>query len=307
METIKEKPNRLLLTMEYLWEKTDEDHPASVRDIAAHLEKNGLTATRKTIYHDVAQLRAAGADIDCRNENQNLYYIDRRVFELPEVKLLVDAVQSARFISPRKSKALIKRLSAFVSEHQADVLKRQLYIDSRAKSPNDSIFYMVDALYSAIQQRQKVTFQYFEYNQKKERVLKHNGRVYVFSPYALLWNEDCYYTISDIAEQDQQLSELNSLGLADPDFYISQKNELAEQRQAKLEKERLVSAKDDDSIKETKRLIEALEDRPAYLAEFDDGLFEELVTAIIIEDNTHLRFQLRNGLELQEAIERTMR
>ena len=195
MDMTKEKPNRLLLTMKYLWEKTDMDHPASVRDIAAHLEENGLTATRKTIYHDVAQLRAAGADIDCRNENQNLYYIDRRVFELPEVKLLVDAVQSARFISPRKSKALIKRLSAFVSEHQADVLKRQLYIDSRAKSPNDSIFYMVDALYSAIQQRQKVTFQYFEYNQKKERVLKHNGRVYVFSPYALLWNEDCYYTI----------------------------------------------------------------------------------------------------------------
>lgn len=191
----KEKPNRLLLTMKYLWERTDVDHPASVRDIVAHLEENGLTATRKTIYHDVEQLRAAGLDIDCRNENQNLYYIDRRVFELPEVKLLVDAVQSARFISPKKSKALIKRLATFVGEHQADVLKRQLYIDGRAKSPNDNIFYMVDALYSAIQQRQKVNFQYFEYNQKKERVLKHNGRVYEFSPYALLWNEDCYYTI----------------------------------------------------------------------------------------------------------------
>lgn len=127
----------------------------------------------------------------------------------------------------------------------------------------------------------------------------------------LLWSVDVIELnkrISDIAEQDQQLSELNSLGLADPDFYISQKNELAEQmRQAKLEKERLMSAKDDDSIKDTKRLIEALEDRPAYLDEFDDGLFEELVTVIIIEDNTHLRFQLRNGLELQETIEGTVR
>ena len=127
----------------------------------------------------------------------------------------------------------------------------------------------------------------------------------------MLWSVDVIELnkrISDIAEQDQQLSELNSLGLADPDFYISQKNELAEQmRQAKLEKERHMSAKDDDSIKDTKRLIEALEDRPAYLAEFDDGLFEELVTAIIIEDNTHLRFRLRNGLELQETIERTVR
>lgn len=127
----------------------------------------------------------------------------------------------------------------------------------------------------------------------------------------MLWSVDVIELnkrISDIAEQDQQLSELNSLGLADPDFYISQKNELAAQmRQAKLEKERLVSSKDDDTLKETKRIIEILENSPESLTEFDDGLFEELVTNIVIEDNTHLRFQLRNGLELQETIERTMR
>ncbi len=127
----------------------------------------------------------------------------------------------------------------------------------------------------------------------------------------MLWSVDVIELnkrISDIAEQDQQLSELNSLGLADPDFYISQKNDLAAQmRQAKLEKERLVSSKDDETLKETKRTIEILENSPESLTEFDDGLFEELVTAIIIEDNTHLRFQLRNGLELQETIERTVR
>ena len=127
----------------------------------------------------------------------------------------------------------------------------------------------------------------------------------------MLWSVDVIELnkrISDIAEQDQQLSELNSLGLADPDFYISQKNELAEQmRQAKLEKERLMSAKDDDTLKETKRIIEALEDNPKHLAEFDDGIFKEMVANIIIEDNTHLRFQLRNGLELQETIERAVR
>lgn len=127
----------------------------------------------------------------------------------------------------------------------------------------------------------------------------------------MLWSVDVIELnkrISDIAEQDQQLSELNSLGLADPDFYISQKNELAAQmRQAKLEKERLVSSKDDETLKETKRILEILENSPDILTEFDDGLFEGLVTSIVIEDNTHLRFQLRNELELQEAIERTVR
>lgn len=190
-----EKQNRLLVIMKYLWEQTDIDHPATMKDIAAHLESEGLSATRKTISHDIDQLREAGVDIDFHDRMQNQYFIDRRVFEMPEVKLLVDAVQSARFISSAKSKTMIHKLSAFVSAHQADVLKRQLYVESRVKSPNESVLYLVDLIHSAIQDKHKITFQYFEYNQKKQKVLKHGGQIYCFSPYALVWNEDCYYAL----------------------------------------------------------------------------------------------------------------
>lgn len=188
-------PNRLLLVLHYLWTTTDFEHPATIKEIISFLEKNGITATRKTIAGDIEDLRAAGIEIDCQRSTQNRYYIETRLFELPEVKLLVDAVQSARFITTKKSKTLIKKLSSFVSQYQGDVLKRQLYVDSRTKAKNESVFYVVDNIHTAIRTRKRVSFQYLEYNQKKEKVLKYNGYVYTVSPYALLWNDDCYYLV----------------------------------------------------------------------------------------------------------------
>lgn len=164
-------PNRLLLVLHYLWTTTDFEHPATIKEIISFLEKNGITATRKTIAGDIEDLRAAGIEIDCQRSTQNRYYIETRLFELPEVKLLVDAVQSARFITTKKSKTLIKKLSSFVSQYQGDVLKRQLYVDSRTKAKNESVFYVVDNIHTAIRTKKKVTFQYLEYNQKKEKVL----------------------------------------------------------------------------------------------------------------------------------------
>lgn len=198
-----EKNNRLLVILKFLWENTDVEHPATVKDITDHLSEQGLSASRKTIYHDIEQLQRIGVDIDHHDRTQNQYFVDSRVFDLPEVKLLVDAVQSARFISPKKSKELIRKLSAFVSAYHADILNRQLYVDGRIKSPNESVFYLVDIIHGAIQDRRKITFQYFEYNQNKQKVLKHKGRVYSFSPYTLVWNEDCYYALgfSDSHEQ----------------------------------------------------------------------------------------------------------
>ena len=188
-------PNRLLLILQYLWTTTDFEHPATIKEIISFLEENGITATRKTIAGDIEDLRAIGIEIDCIRSTQNRYYIDTRIFELPEVKLLVDAVQSARFITTKKSKALIKKLSSFVSRYQSDVLKRQLYVDSRTKAKNESVFYVVDNIHTAIRTKKKVSFQYLEYNQNKEKVLKYNGYVYIVSPYALLWNDDCYYLV----------------------------------------------------------------------------------------------------------------
>lgn len=190
-----EKHNRTLLVLKYLWDNTDIEHPATIKDIAAYLEGFGYNATRKTISKDIEELTEIGIDIDCVRAEHNLYFLDVRVFELAEVKLLVDAVQSSRFIPTKKSKALIEKLSTFVGPHQSSILKRQLYVDKRVKANNEGIFYLVDNIHTAIREKKRITFQYQEYNQNKEKVLKHNGQVYSLSPYALVWNDDCYYVL----------------------------------------------------------------------------------------------------------------
>ncbi len=195
MDSSKAKPNRTLLVLKYLWDNTDIDHPATIKDIAAYLDGFGYNATRKTISKDIGELIEIGIDIDCKREEHNLYFLDVRVFELAEVKLLVDAVQSSRFIPTKKSKALIEKLSTFVGLHQSSILKRQLYVDKRVKANNESIFYLVDNIHTAIRDKKRVTFQYQEFNQNKEKILKHNGQVYSVSPYALVWNDDCYYVL----------------------------------------------------------------------------------------------------------------
>lgn len=126
---------------------------------------------------------------------QNLYHVATRHFEAPEVKLLIDAVQSARFITPRKSKALVKRLSSFVAPGDTALLKRHLYIDSRSKATNESIYLNVDRIQTAITERKKISFCYFDYSPSKERVLRHGGQVYSVSPFAMLWNNDTYYLV----------------------------------------------------------------------------------------------------------------
>lgn len=189
------KQNRTLLVLQYIWEHSDEDHQVTAKDIIAFLEENGISATSRTVKADVDQLIAFGIDIEINHSTQNRFYMYERNFELAEIKLLIDAVQSARFITDNKSKRLIKKLSAFASEHQQNELKRQLYVDKRIKTENDSGYYSVDSLHTAIQGKKKVTFKYVEFAPDKTKKEKHDGQVYVFSPYALVWNDDCYYAI----------------------------------------------------------------------------------------------------------------
>lgn len=186
---------RLLLTLKYLWEKTDEEHPVTLKEIGEYLQQNGIETTRKTLQADINLLTGFGIDIICNHSTQNQYHIGERVFEVPEVKLLVDAVQSARFITAKKSKTLIKKLSLFVGEPQADILKRHLYVDNRLKAGNESIYFTVDLIHQAIRLKKRVTFQYYYYTPDKKKDLKHNGKIYVFSPFALIWNDDSYYVI----------------------------------------------------------------------------------------------------------------
>ena len=189
------KQNRTLLVLQYIWEHSDEDHQVTAKDIITFLEKQGVSATSRTVKADVDQLIDFGIDIEVVHSTQNRFYMYERKFELAEVKLLIDAVQSARFITDNKSKKIIKKLSAFASEHQKDELKRQLYVEKRIKTGNDSGYYSVDSIHTAIQKKKKVSFKYLEIAPDKSKREKHNGQIYVFSPYAMVWNNDCYYAI----------------------------------------------------------------------------------------------------------------
>lgn len=187
--------NRTLILFKYLWEETDESHPVSLTDIAAFLKQHDITADPRTLRRDIDQLVEFGLDVVKDRRVQNLYHVASRHFEAPEVKLLIDAVQSARFITAKKSRDLVRRLSAFVAPGDATLLKRQLYIDSRSKATNESIYISVDRIQIAITEKKKITFRYFDYSPSKERVHRHGGRVYSVSPYALLWNNDTYYLV----------------------------------------------------------------------------------------------------------------
>lgn len=228
----KVKPNRTLLILRYLWENTDEKNYATIASINSFLEPYGLSADRSTISTAIDQLIDFGLDIDMERGVQMHYFIGDRVFKMPEVKLLVDAVQSSRFITPKKSKALIKKLSLFVGRHNANILNRQLYVDGCSKADNESIYVSVDHIQKVINDNRKISFKYYEYTPEKKKVLKHGGQLYVITPYALLWNNDCYYVVgfSDVRGIIQKfridrmscLKELDEKGVKKPkDFKVS--------------------------------------------------------------------------------------
>lgn len=187
--------NRPLYILKYLWDNTDEEHPAIITDILSHLEKNGINTNRKTVASDLADLQDSGFDIVFTKSRQNKYFIGSRTLELAELKMIVDAIQAAKFISESKSMALIEKVSALGSPHQSEQLKRRLYVEGKAKTTNETVNYTVDFLQSAIVSQVAVEFQYIEYTAKKEKELKHDGYWYRFSPYDLAWNNDCYYVL----------------------------------------------------------------------------------------------------------------
>ena len=190
-----ESQQALLLLRQYLYQQTDEQHPASVTDILAFWQQHGIQAGRKSVYTDIELLQNAGMDIVCVKSSQNRYFVGQRLFELPELKLLVDAVESSRFITEKKSTALIKKLGHLTSTAQAEQLNRRIYMGGTPKPENEGIYYNVDTIHNAVQKKQQITFRYFEYTPKKEKIFKHDGYKYRFSPYAMIWNRDCYYAV----------------------------------------------------------------------------------------------------------------
>ncbi|WP_283606556.1 helix-turn-helix transcriptional regulator [Faecalispora anaeroviscerum] len=186
---------KLLYLMRILLERTDADHTMTVQELIAALAEYGILAERKSVYSDLELLSQFGLDVESQRSRTVGYYIDARKFELPELKLLVDAVQSSRFITPKKSTELIQKLSALTSNPQASQLRRQVYVADRPKTINESIYYNIDAIHAAINSGCKISFQYFDYNTDKERVYRKDGERYCQSPMALCWDDDKYYLI----------------------------------------------------------------------------------------------------------------
>lgn len=186
---------RLLIILELLYKTTDEEHPISTVGIMEYLEEKGYTIDRKTLASDIKILIDMNYDIVTVKSSPNKYFWGTRNFEIPELKMLIDAVSSSRFITKKKSKELIEKIAMLAGDAQYDQMKRHIVATGRAKSDNAKLYYIVDTISEAINQKKKIQFKYTEYNADKEKVFRHDGEVYTLSPYVLYWNEDYYYVV----------------------------------------------------------------------------------------------------------------
>lgn len=186
---------KILYIMKILTEKTDKNHPMNTQALIDALESYGVTAERKSIYDDIEVLRMFGMDIVKKLERPKGYYLGRREFELAELKLLVDAVQASRFITAKKSDELIKKLENLTSHYAARQLQRQVFVANRIKTMNESIYYNVDKIHSAISANVKIRFQYYEWTVPKAMTLKKDGQAYCISPWVLTWEDENYYLL----------------------------------------------------------------------------------------------------------------
>ena len=186
-----------LYIMNYLLQNTDEDHPVTVNQIISFLDSQGISAERKSIYSDVEALQYFGLDIVQAGSGRSCgYYVAHRNFELPELKLLVDSVQSSKFITHKKTATLIKKIETLASIHEAQLLNRQVFVKNRIKTMNESIYYNVDELHRAIAEDRQIRFRYFEYTAGKKRQYRREGKFYQVSPFVLIWESENYYLLA---------------------------------------------------------------------------------------------------------------
>ena len=185
----------LLYMMRELMLRTDEEHVLNATDLIRALENYNCEADRRTIYSNIEILQDFGVDV-IKKENGLGYYIGSRDFELPELKLLVDAVQSSKFITEKKSRELIGKLMQLTNEQKARQLNRSVFIRNRMKTGNEKVYYNVDALHEAMNQGYQIRFRYGEWNTEKQLVMKKGGKEYLVSPWALTWDDENYYLIA---------------------------------------------------------------------------------------------------------------
>ena len=181
--------------MAILLDNTNGDFPMTSTQIIDKLRKYDVSAERKSIYDAIEDLKQFGIDIKQSKVKPRGFYVASREFDIPELKLLVDAVQSSKFITEKKSYELINKIKALTDNHSAVALQREVYITNRVKSSNEKIYYNIDKIHQAIAEHRKISFQYCEYSLKKRLVTRKDGKEYMYSPYALIWEDEYYYLV----------------------------------------------------------------------------------------------------------------
>lgn len=219
---------KMMYLAKILMEKTDEEHTVTVPEMIAELAKYGISAERKSIYDDLEYLKVFGFDI-CSNKTRTTnYYIASRDFELPELKLLVDSVQSSKFITHKKSMELISKIEKLTSRENAKKLQRQVFITNRVKTPNEQIYYNVDKIHDAIAANKQITFKYFNLDVNKKRIYRRGGGLYKESPISLTWDDENYYLITYKEKYDNythyRVDKMESIEISDEDRELPDKN-----------------------------------------------------------------------------------
>ncbi len=187
---------KLVRLIEILMRETDEEHGISMAEIISYLAEYGISAERKSIYDDFLVLEELGLGVVATPTRPPKYKLENRVFEIAELKMLVDAVQASKFITAKKSREIIEKLGFFAGVHSLRKLSRQVYVEDRIKTMNSSTIYSIDAIHTSINEDKKLSFKYFDYNGEKKKVYRHGGKPYTVSPAALLWDDEKYYLVA---------------------------------------------------------------------------------------------------------------
>jgi len=195
---------KLLYLLQYLYQNSDENHPVPVAELLEMLEAREIPAERKSIYADIEALQEFGIDIMNVRTRPSGYYIASREFELPELKLLVDSIQSSKFISRKKTMELIRKITGLANHYEAANLRREVHVNNRVKSMNESVYYLVDRISEAINANSSISFRYLEYARSGEKKYRREGKSYEVSPFTLLWDDENYYLLA----RDDQLKEI---------------------------------------------------------------------------------------------------
>lgn len=193
---------KLLYLMDILWIYTDEEHVLSANELCEKLEEYGSESERKSIYSDIETLRSFGFDIVNAKSPKRGFFMAQRKFEIAEVRLLVDAVQAAYFISNKKTKTLINKLYSLVSEAQAEDIEKQVFVENKLKCTNEEIYYTIDILNDAIRQGRQVEFKYFKRMLSKRMTTSGEEKTFQVNPYALIWLNDRYYLVCNNPKYD---------------------------------------------------------------------------------------------------------